>query len=132
LFAVISGGLTGLLQPCDVVWFKQLKSSIAEKIDQWKARPVHDITRNGNVRAPGIEDMSTWLSDAWNGIRSDTIAGSFKSCFLGDSLYLHIAKHALYGDQFRMRIAQMTDDVTEPDISGDMSEENSISEIDDE
>ena len=47
LFAVIPGGLTGLLQPYDVVWFKPLKDSISREIDIWKASSDHELTRNG-------------------------------------------------------------------------------------
>jgi len=43
LFAVIPGGLTGLLQPCDVMWFKPLKNHIADNIDEWKARNSHEL-----------------------------------------------------------------------------------------
>jgi hypothetical protein len=68
LFAVIPGGLTGLLQPCDVAWFKPLKFSISKCIDSWKATGQHTYTRNGTARPPGNEVMSTWVSTSWNEI----------------------------------------------------------------
>ena len=81
LFAVIPGGLTGLLQPCDVVWFKPLKDSISREIDIWKASSDHELTRNGNPRPPTCYDMSRWLSSGWDAIESGTIINSFNSCF---------------------------------------------------
>jgi hypothetical protein len=57
LFVVIPGGLTGLLQPCDVSWFKTLKSHMAEKIDHWKANANHELTSQGNRKPPTIDDM---------------------------------------------------------------------------
>jgi hypothetical protein len=64
LFAVIPGGLTGLLQPCDVVWFKSLKDHIAREFDAWKAGPDHEVTRAGNPKPPTIENMTFWLRSA--------------------------------------------------------------------
>ena len=105
LFAVIPGGLTSLLQPCDVFWFKSLKAVIAEQIDTWKASSEHAMTRCGNPRPPTNEDMSHWLSTAWTSISPEMITKSFEKCFLGDSLSLHVAQHPLYGLPFRIRIA---------------------------
>jgi hypothetical protein len=65
LFAVISGGLTSLLQPCDVSWFKTMKSILKDSIDTWKANPYHTLTRGGIPRPPTLDDMSAWLTDAW-------------------------------------------------------------------
>ena len=51
LRAVIPGGLTGLLQPCDVYWFKRLKDSIAKDIDAWKRDPNHELARGKHEAA---------------------------------------------------------------------------------
>jgi len=131
LFAVIPGGLTGLLQPCDVVWFKQLKDHIAEKIDSWKANPNHELTRNGNPKPPTNNDMSSWLSSGWAGISTERIANSFQRCFLGDFMSIHIAEHEVYGPPFRMKIALSTPAEVESIHRPEDFEESDVDEIDD-
>jgi hypothetical protein len=132
LFAVIPGGLTGLLQPCDVVWFKPLRQSMKQAIDSWKARPNHELTRGGNARPPTINDMSVWLADAWRSVPQDQLRGSFQRCFLGDALYLHIAQHELYGDAFRSVVAELTGGTHRADIPTDVGEESDPAEIEDD
>ena len=132
LFAVIPGGLTGLLQPCDVVWFKQLKHAMEEMIDQWKRSPNHEHTRAGNVRPPSNEDITKWLSDSWASIPQSVIRNSFDRCFMGDSLYLHVAQHELYGEQFRETIARLAGSHDENIVLDPISEESELAEIDDE
>jgi len=107
LFVVIPGGLTPHLQPCDVSWFKPLKERIKESIDRWKASPNHEQTRFGNPRPPTTEDMMIWLSAAWTSISVALIRNSFERCFLGESLFLHIARNEVYGEQFRVKLAEL-------------------------
>jgi hypothetical protein len=132
LFAVIPGGLTSWLQPCDVSWFKPLKVAIAESIDGWKANGPHSVTSHGNVRPPTTEQISSWLCDAWNRLGSEAIASSFTSCFLGDGLYLHIARNQTYGSLFRIRLAELTGRDLQVSQQGDLGNESDINEIDDE
>ena len=132
LFAVIPGGLTGLLQPCDVSWFKPLKSSLAELIDQWKSGTDHSVTVHGNIKPPTIENMSNWFSIAWDRIGQDTIVRSVDRCFLGDSLFLHIAQHDIYGRLFRHAVADLTSNIEVGANHEVVSEESDPDLIDDE
>ena len=91
LFAVIPGGLTSLLQPCDVVWFKPLKTHLERSIDEWKSGGGHSLTRSGRPRPPTIDDMANWLASGWAAMNEQMLARSFDRCFLGDILFLHIA-----------------------------------------
>ena len=130
LFAVIPGGLTGLLQPCDVSWFKPLKASIANEIDRWKANGGRGLTPAGNPRPPTIDDMVHWLSSSWSQIRTEMLDDSFRHCFLGDTIFLHIARHEVYGPLFLAKVTSLLATVE----SGDIDEvgESDPGEIDDE
>ena len=138
LFAVISGvwinsgGLTGLLQPADVVWFKQLKSDLETSIEEWKRSENHSVTRGGNARPPTTEELSGWLYRAWQRISTDTITRSFSCCLLGDSLRLHIAQHELYGRLFRQKLVELMENTHAPRQDEDDAVESDIAEIDDE
>ena len=111
---------------------KPLKNLIEQAIDQWKASSDHEFTPAGNARPPKNDDMSAWLSAAWNSLDSAMIANSFERCFLGDSLFLHIAQHELYGSLFRQTMARLTGEQMLPEIHQYESEESGISEVDDE
>jgi hypothetical protein len=132
LFAVIPGGLTPLLQPCDVAWFKPLKSHIKESIDAWIAGPNHEYTRAGNPRPPTTENMSNWLWTAWQSIATDLISNSFRRCFLGDCLFLHIAQHEIYGEKFRARVAELSTFVSTIEPISDILDESDPGDIYDE
>src|SRR5262249_51185885 len=132
LFAVIPGGLTSLLQPCDVAWFKTLKHHIAISIDEWKARPNHELTRGGNPRPPTNDDMSAWLANAWRSINPDLITNSFQRCFLGNELGLHIAQHEFYGDLFCTRIAESMRPSGPEVVELEISDASDVGDIDDE
>ena len=133
LFAVIPGGLTGLLQPADVVWFKQLKADLTVSIDEWKSNDGHFFTRGGNVKPPTNADLSRWLSRAWHSISSETIVRCFQRCLLGDSLDLHIAQHELYGPLFRHKLVEIMDAAqSSTEVEVDEETESDIAEIYDE
>jgi hypothetical protein len=105
LYAVIPGGLTGLLQPCDVYWFKNLKESISNSIDKWRLNPDKQLTKIGTIKPPSNEDMAAWLKEGLRVIGSQKIIESFSECFLGECIDLHISQHEIYGMKFRLKIA---------------------------
>ena len=128
LFAVIPGGLTGLMQPADVCWFKNVKDSISREIDNWKSSGEFEHTRSGRVKPPTNAMMSSWLSRGWNSLEASYVAQSFQTCFLADICDLHISKHETYGDRF---IAMNSEEsVEEPNV--EESEESGPEYIEDE
>jgi hypothetical protein len=131
LFVVIPGGLTGLLQPCDVLWFRPLKLHLSKEIDAWKACNNHSFTRVGNPRPPTLADMTRWFFNSWNHIENTLITDSFHHWFLYDVLFLHIAKHEVYGPSFRLRMVLLLS-VSENVEGEDESRESGPDEIIDE
>ena len=75
--------------------------------------------------------MSFWLREAWNGIEIETIRHNFETCFLGESLHIHIAHHEIYGRSFRARMAEMA--LSEPIVEnqGEVDSESDPADIDD-
>ncbi|KAL0231845.1 hypothetical protein GEMRC1_011249 [Eukaryota sp. GEM-RC1] len=91
LFLVIPGGMTPLLQPADVCWFRPLKRVMAAEVRQWlDSNPPR--TRSGNIRSPDVATMASWLSKAQQSLTPASISHSFQSCFLGPLNQLHIAQ----------------------------------------
>ncbi len=46
--AVIPGGCTGKLQPCDVSWNRPFKAAYREKYDEWLINGPRVLTKGGN------------------------------------------------------------------------------------
>lgn len=101
LFAVIPGGLTPYLQPCDYGMFKPLKDTLADIIDKWKEHGPHELTSGGNVKPPTRGRMIEWMKAAWEAVVPPSIRLSFRSCFMGTDDELALARHDLYGPEFR-------------------------------
>ncbi|KAL0241517.1 hypothetical protein GEMRC1_006752 [Eukaryota sp. GEM-RC1] len=90
-YVLIPGGLTGLLQPADVSWFKPMKATIRNCIEEWlKTAPV---TTSNRVRAPLANDMAKWMKESLDKLKSEVISKSFQASFLGPSQTLLISRH---------------------------------------
>lgn len=84
--AVIPGGCTKYIQAPDVSWNKPFKAKICEQYDAWMSSGAQEYTRFGNMRAPSLELVCTWIKEAWSSISSDVIEASFKSCGISVAL----------------------------------------------
>ncbi|KAL0212279.1 hypothetical protein RCL1_005905 [Eukaryota sp. TZLM3-RCL] len=103
LYLVIPGGMTALLQPADVCWFRSLKQSLAREVKMWlDSNPSR--TRGGNIRPPPAELMAQWLVTSQSSLTRSLIVNSFQSCFLGPLNDLYIAKNSVFGPAFRRRM----------------------------
>ncbi|KAL0240102.1 hypothetical protein GEMRC1_008758 [Eukaryota sp. GEM-RC1] len=90
-YVLILGGLTGLLQPADVSWFKPMKATIRNCIEEWlETAPV---TTSNRVRAPLANDMAKWMKESLDKLKSEVISKSFQVSFLGPSQTLLISRH---------------------------------------
>ena len=76
--AVIPGGCTSKLQPCDVSWNRPMKDSFRDSYDDWLVDGPQELTRGGNRKPPSRELLMAWIKKAWNGISPDLIRKSFK------------------------------------------------------
>jgi hypothetical protein len=75
--------------------------------------------------------VSSWLSSAWNEVKCHSIARSFTTCFLGDSLLLHIARCATYGPFFRIKMAELDPRYPLIEKQIDFGSESDLNDIDD-
>lgn len=78
--AVIPGGCTSKLQPCDVSWNRPFKDNFRDMYDEWLVDGVVDLTRGGNRRAPTREQQLIWIKQAWDSVTPEVIKKSFRVC----------------------------------------------------
>ena len=125
LFCVIPGGLTGLLQPADVMWFRPLKIQLSQSIRMWKQEGPFERTRNGSVRPPAAAQIAEWFAAAWSTVDSECIRKSFQVAFLGNIDELLIARNPSFERLFLEHLGQgiMTNDTVSEDSAPDDIEE---------
>ena len=75
-----------LFQAADVSWNKPIKEHLDEMFDKWLTEDEHELTAQGNERAPSRRQMVTWVLEAWKKLPDDLIRKSFKACALSSSL----------------------------------------------
>ena len=83
---IVPGGCTKFIQAADVSWNKPIKEHLGEMYDKSLAENEHELTAQGNMRAPSRRQMVTWVSEAWKKLPDDLIRKSFKVCVLSSSL----------------------------------------------
>ena len=70
-----------MIQPADVSWNAPFKCFIQEYFDEWMLLTGrHEVRKNGNPKAPGMNVYLKWIMDAWKSISNETIVKSFKVC----------------------------------------------------
>ena len=69
--AIIPGGCTSKLQPCDVSWNRPLKDHFRQNYDEWLVDGPISLTKQGNRRPPPRQLLLKWVKKAWNAC-SDT------------------------------------------------------------
>jgi hypothetical protein len=76
--AVIPGGCTHILQPCDVSWNRPFKDAFRDIYDEWLISGPVDLTKAGNRRAASKELILKWIKQAWDAVTPEIIMKSFK------------------------------------------------------
>ena len=74
--AVITGGLTSILQPLDVCLNKPFKDGLRRKWQDWIASANHTFTKAGNMRAASLNTCALWVKEAWAEIEEPTVINS--------------------------------------------------------
>ena len=76
--AVIPGGCTSKLQPCDVSWNRPFKDIYRDAYDEWLADESKvELTRGGNRKPPNRIIILKWIKEAWATISPALIRKSF-------------------------------------------------------
>ena len=81
--AVIPGGCTSLIQPCDVGINAPIKSKTKKLFDQFLDDPTqHTFTKAGNMRSLSKTQVCDTLVNVLKSIESETVKNSFTCCGL--------------------------------------------------
>lgn len=100
---VVPGGCTKFVQPADVSWNKPFKDRYREKYQEWMLNNEQEYTESGNMKAPPLTNVLTWIESSWKEISKESIVKSFLSC--GISNYLDGSQdhliHCLEGDEMK-------------------------------
>ena len=83
---VIPGGLTSVLQPLDVCLNKPFKDRMRERWITWMVEGEKSLTPAGNVKAPSLTTVTSWVLEAWRGLPEEMVARSFKKCGISNSI----------------------------------------------
>ena len=84
--AVISGGLTLVLQLLDKCINKPFKAKVRAQYETWMVNGPFTYTPSGKKRALSKEMVLRWIDRAWREIPVELITRSFKSCGISDAL----------------------------------------------
>lgn len=75
--AVIPGGCTSKLQPCDVSWNKPFKDQYREMYNEWLFSWKVNLTKGGNLKPPEKSQILKWIKAAWDSVSPEVIRKSF-------------------------------------------------------
>ena len=87
LMAMIPGGLTKKLQVLDISVNKSFKSRLRSRWENWLINGYKNYTKSGNLKRVSYEEITKWISEAWNEVPVSTITSGFKKTtikFYGD------------------------------------------------
>ena len=68
---IVPGGCTKFFQAAVVSWNKPIKEHLGEMYDKWLAENEHELTAQGNMRAPSRRQMVTWVIEALKKLPGD-------------------------------------------------------------
>jgi hypothetical protein len=85
-FAIIPGGCTSKLQPCDVSWNKPFKDLYRDMYDDWLFDGLVSMTKGGNRRPPDKIQILKWIKEAWARISPDIIRKSFLTTGIANNM----------------------------------------------
>ena len=77
---LIPGGMTCVLQPCDVSWNRSMKSNVRQQWGEWLEKGQEEFTRSGKRKRARYDTVATWVVKAWDEVPQEMIAASFVKC----------------------------------------------------
>ncbi len=84
--AVVPGGCTKFVQAPDVCWNRPFKAKIQDAYEDWMEKGEKSYTNAGNIRAPDLRVLLTWIYESWQNLSEEMIIKSFKVCGVSNAL----------------------------------------------
>ena len=84
--AVISGGLTSILQPVNVSIYKPFKDTVQHFWNQWMLIGDKTFTKGGNMRALSLVAVCAWVRDTWQQLDLAIIVKAFLKYGISNAL----------------------------------------------
>jgi len=84
--AIIPGGMTSILQPLDVGVNRPFKAMLRGKWQEWMHSGKKTLTPSGRIRAPDLQLMCQWISEAWRELDKACIIKTFKHCCISNAM----------------------------------------------
>lgn len=84
--AIIPGGCTSKLQPCDVSWNKPFKDHYRDLYDEWLYSGPVSTTKAGNRCPPEKSLVLKWIKTAWEQVTPEIIRKSFLKTGIANDL----------------------------------------------
>ncbi|KFM65154.1 Pogo transposable element with KRAB, partial [Stegodyphus mimosarum] len=76
--AIISGGLTKILQPLDLSGNESFKAEVRKRWECWMSEGLHTYTKSGKMLRASYEEVAKWVGSAWKSVKTSSIIAGFK------------------------------------------------------
>ena len=112
--AVISGGLTLLVQPLDVCLNKPFKDHVCKKWNNWMVSGGNIFTKGGNMRPPQLDELANFILKAWEDIETSMVVRSFKKCGVSNAMDGTEDDYLFEDDPAEIENEEEADDTADP------------------
>ena len=75
-----------MLQPLDVSLKKPFKDRLHETCTMWMIEGQKSFTAGGNIKAPSLSSVSSWVDESWEELSQEMVSCSLKKCLISNAI----------------------------------------------